>query len=150
MEDFFGRPAHTDENANLWLYITPPDCTPYIQACDKKTINGAFKSSLEENYVEWAEDKLMGKKRKQCPVPVPSREQTATWVLEAIDAITGDDIWAVCRAAYFPKGMELSELEDLQYFANSDCDSRGSLKRSARAVQLFGCLAVLETHTLRY
>ena len=26
----------------------------------------------------------------------------------------------------------------------------GSLKRSAHAVQLFGCLAVLETHTLRY
>ena len=26
----------------------------------------------------------------------------------------------------------------------------GSLKRSARAVQLFGRLAVLETHTLRY
>ena len=29
-------------------------------------------------------------------------------------------------------------------------DFRGSLKRSARAVQLFGCMAVLETHTLRY
>ena len=28
--------------------------------------------------------------------------------------------------------------------------TRGSLKRSARAVQLFGRLAVLETHTLRY
>ena len=27
---------------------------------------------------------------------------------------------------------------------------RGRLKRSARAVQLFGRLAVLETHTLRY
>ena len=27
---------------------------------------------------------------------------------------------------------------------------RGSLKRSPRAVQLFGRLAVLETHTLRY
>ena len=26
----------------------------------------------------------------------------------------------------------------------------GSLKRNARAVQLFGRLAVLETHTLRY
>ena len=27
---------------------------------------------------------------------------------------------------------------------------RGRLKRSARGVQLFGRLAVLETHTLRY
>ena len=30
------------------------------------------------------------------------------------------------------------------------CGVRGRLKRSARAVQLFGRLAVLETHTLRY
>ena len=29
-------------------------------------------------------------------------------------------------------------------------NQRGSLKRSARAVQLFARLAVLETHTLRY
>ena len=32
----------------------------------------------------------------------------------------------------------------------SGVKERGSLKRSARAVQLFGRLAVLETHTLRY
>ena len=29
----------------------------------------------------------------------------------------------VCCAAYFSKGMKLSELEDLKYFANSDSDS---------------------------
>ena len=29
----------------------------------------------------------------------------------------------VCRVAYFPKGMKLSELEDLKYFANSDSHS---------------------------
>ena len=38
--------------------------------------------------------------------------------------------------------------------ASTPCSSGrvlwGSLKRSARAVQLFECLAVLETHTLRY
>ena len=28
-----------------------------------------------------------------------------------------------CRAAYFPKGMKLSEPEDLTYFGNSDSDS---------------------------
>ena len=127
-----GAPAHMHasvalafKNANLWLYITAPNCTPYNQACDKKKINRSFKSSLEENYAEWVEDKLMGKKRKQGPVPVPSREETATWVLEAFDAITEDDIRAACRAAYFPKGMKLSELEDLKYFANSDSDSSG-------------------------
>ena len=100
-----------------------PNCTPYIQACDKKMVNGAFKSSLEESYAEWVEDKLMGKKRKRGPVPVPSREETATWVLEAFNAITENDIKAACRAAYFPKGMKLSELEDLTYCGNSDSDS---------------------------
>ena len=30
---------------------------------------------------------------------------------------------ATCRAASFPKGMKLSELEDLNYFCNSDSDS---------------------------
>ena len=54
----------------------------------KKMINGAFKSSLEENYAEWMEDQLMWRKRKQGPIPVPSREETATWVLGAFDAIT--------------------------------------------------------------
>ena len=39
--------------------------------------------------------------------------------MEAFDAITEDDIRAACHAAYFPK---LSELQDLKYFANSDCD----------------------------
>ena len=34
--------------------------------------------------------------------------------------------------------------------AQRDQALRGSLKRSVRAVQLFGRLAVLETHTLRY
>ena len=83
-----GAPAHMHAsvalafgNAKLWLYITTPNCTPYIQACDKKMVNGAFKSSLEESYAEWVEDRLMGEKRKRAPVPVPSREETATWVL---------------------------------------------------------------------
>ena len=49
--------------------------------------------------------------------------------LEAFHAIAEDDIRALCRADYFPEGMELLELEDLKYFANfdsnssSDCDS---------------------------
>ena len=64
-----------------------------------------------------------GKKKICGPVPVPSREETTTWVLEAFNAITKDDIMAACRAAYFPKGMKLSELEDLTYFRNSDSDS---------------------------
>ena len=86
-------------------------------------VNGAFKSSLEESYAEWVEDHLMGGEKKRGPVPVPSRKETATWVLEAFNAITEDDIMAACHAAYFPKGMKLSELEDLTYFGNSDSSS---------------------------
>ena len=55
-----GAPAHMHasvalafENAKMWLCITAPNCTPYIQACDRKMVNGAFKSSLEESYAEW-------------------------------------------------------------------------------------------------
>ena len=38
----------------------------------------------------------------------------------------------------------------LVFVVGFDLIFRGRLKRSARAVQLFGRLAVLETHTLRY
>ena len=40
----------------------------------KKRNTEAFQFPLEEYYAQWVEDKLMGKKRKQGPVPVPSRE----------------------------------------------------------------------------
>ena len=55
-----------------------------------------------------------GGERKQGPDPVPSCEETTTWALEAFNAITEDDIRAACRAAHFPKGMKLSELQDVQ------------------------------------
>ena len=44
----------------------------------------------------------MGKKRKRGPVPVPSREETATWVLEAFNAITENDINDIITTS--PKG----------------------------------------------
>ena len=56
----------------------------------------------------------------------PSEKGDLFAVLEAFNAITEDDIMAACRAAYFPKGMKLSELEDLTYFQNSDSDSDSS------------------------
>ena len=43
-----------------------------------------------------------------------------------------------------------AEKEVLEAPNRAQSTLRGSLKRSARAVQLFGHLAVLETHTLRY
>ena len=44
----------------------------------------------------------------------------------------------------------VSELSNKATPEHSNVVLRGRLKRSARAVQLFGRLAVLETHTLRY
>ena len=129
---FYGRwaPAHMHasvalafKNAKLWLYITAPNYTPYIQGCDTKVVNRAFKSSFEESYAKWMKVKLMGNKQRHGLVPVPSRKEIATWVLEAFNAIAEGDIRAACHAAYFPKGMKLSELEDLNYFANSNFDS---------------------------
>ena len=40
------------KNAKMWLCIIAPNCTPYIQACDRKMVNGAFKSSLEESCIQ--------------------------------------------------------------------------------------------------
>ena len=56
--------ATPSKNVKLWLYITAPNCTPYIQACDEKMVNGAFKSSLEESYAEWVENNLTGEKKR--------------------------------------------------------------------------------------
>ena len=56
----------------------------------------------------------------------------------------GDDggFCALCCTKFDPEKMSMCDKCVLQYW--------GRLKRSARAVQLFGRLAVLETHTLRY
>ena len=44
----------------------------------------------------------------------------------------------------------VGDIEHSAYHVANMLVQRGRLKRSARAVQLFGRLAVLETHTLRY
>ena len=112
-------------------FTSPPRIAHHTFKQVKKVINGAFKSSLEENYAEWVEDKLM---QIQGLLRVPLREETGTQVLEAFNAITEDTSRAACRAAYSPKGIQLSELEDLKYFANSDCDSRSDSDSVSRIV----------------
>jgi len=97
------------------LFISPPNSTPYSQACDKQDFNGTFGSELEESYAEWAEVRVMGRK-KQGPVPTPSREEVATWVLHAFNSISDDAIRKACSRAFFPNGLKLSELEDEEYF----------------------------------
>ena len=97
------------------LFISPPNSTPYSQACDKQYFNGIFGSEMEESYAEWAEACVMGR-GKRGPVPAPSREEVATWVLHAFNSISDDAIRKACSRAYFPNGLKLSELEDEEYF----------------------------------
>ena len=55
------------------LFIRP-NGSPSAQAWDKRGFNGIFKGELEEEYAMWAEENIMGRTRKQGPVPQPSRK----------------------------------------------------------------------------
>ena len=77
-----GAPAHMHASVAPFHHCT--ELHTYIQACDKKLVNGAFKSSLEESYAEWVEEHFMEKKKKCGPIPIPSCEETATWVFGGI------------------------------------------------------------------
>ena len=37
----------------FFMYISPPNCTPYCQGCDKVHINKAFGTFLEDFFTEW-------------------------------------------------------------------------------------------------
>ena len=105
------------------LFIGPPNGTPYAQACDKPGFNGTFKGELEEEYAMWAGENIMGRTRKQGPVPQPSRKEVANWVVRAFAAIMDDAIREACRTAYFPSGLKLSQLEDTEFFKKHDPES---------------------------
>ena len=68
-------------NAKLWVYITALNCTPYVYICENQMINGAFKSPLQDTYAVWVGKQFDGGKKESGPVPVPSREKNAAWVL---------------------------------------------------------------------
>lgn len=103
------------------LYISPPNSTPYSQACDKGQINGKFKKDIETAFATWlgeVVDKLDPKKA----IPVPEITQYLSWVANAFEAISHESIREACRAAYFPNGMKLAQLEDVGYFpADAPC-----------------------------
>ena len=56
------------------LYSSPPSCTPYTQACDKKEVNAAFGTTLEckHKYADFMGLEVIGRKRSG-PMPAPSR-----------------------------------------------------------------------------
>ena len=71
----------------------------------------------------WAEENIMGRTRKQGPVPQPSRKEVANWVVRAFAAITDDAIREACRTAYFSSGLKLSQLEDTEFFKKHNPES---------------------------
>ena len=103
------------------LYISPPSCTPYTQACDKKEVNAAFGTTLEDKYADFVDEEVIGRK-KRGPVPAPSRVLLGNWVADAFEAITDDKLRAACASAYFPRGLKLTQLEDEEYFNSSQPD----------------------------
>ena len=110
-------------HVSMPLFIGPPNGTPYAQACDKPRFNGTFKGELEEEYAMWAEENIMGRTKKQGPVPQPSRKEVANWVVRAFAAITDDATREACRTAYFPSGLRLSQLADTEFFKKHDPES---------------------------
>lgn len=107
--------CHTLRNLGWGMYISPPNSTPYAQACDKTQINGKFKKEVEEKYAEWLLATVEGMDTKKA-IPSPDRHVIAKWVGEAFAKVSDDDIREACRHAYFPRGLKLKNLEDLGFF----------------------------------
>jgi hypothetical protein len=108
------------------MYISPPNTTAYAQAMDQSQINQRFKGEVEHNFAVWLAEESEKLAAKDT-IPAPPRWLIGKWVREAYDKITDTDIAQACKQAYFPKGMKLRDLEDVDYFGphvpNDDSDS---------------------------
>eukprot|EP00667_Euglena_gracilis_P027646 EG_transcript_34373 len=90
------------------LYFSPPDSTPYAQACDKVQINKRFQKTVIELYTTWVNESVPEQSLEDSDtvrLRNPSRRLLAAWVREAWQKIPDSDLLAAMRAAYFPAGM---------------------------------------------
>ena len=53
-------------------------------------------------------------RKKRGPAPPPSRKEVPHWMDRAFASTTDDAIRDTCRSAYFPNGLKLSPLEDVE------------------------------------
>ena len=81
----------------------------------------------------------------RAPEPVPLSGQTQCTAHSASACMTCKRLRRTAEEC-----CKLGHHADEQVARRPQLQLWGSLKRSARALQLFGCPAVLETHTLRY
>ena len=106
----------------LYMYVSPPNTTPYSQGCDKVQINQSFGRDIEEQFCAWLLP-ILEKLSDKDPVPSPERRLMVTWIRDAWERISDEKILRATEMAYFPKGMKLSELEDTEYFSRTHDDS---------------------------
>ena len=119
-----GAPAHMHASVCLaltlllfFMYISPPNCTPYCQGCDKVHINKAFGTFLEDFFTEWLGTALEGS-GPRAKAPTPTRHQMATWIRDSWEKITDEALKSATVAAYFPDGLKFSPLLDTAYFGD--------------------------------
>ena len=64
---------------SFFLYICPPNCTPYYQGCDKVHMNRAFGNILSDIFRKWLGTALEGL-GPEASVPTPTCHEMATWI----------------------------------------------------------------------
>jgi hypothetical protein len=143
-----GAPSHMHASvatalgkAGFRLYISPPDSTPFAQACDKTQVNKAFQKKMVELYTNWIDSQIteeMLDSTGPLKLDTPSRKLFGTWVRDAWlsiqDQSLADAMYSAqcplslgnsmggfarhqcCKGsfamAYFPNGMAYSDLLD--------------------------------------
>jgi hypothetical protein len=115
-----GAPSHTHASVaselnklGFTLYISPPDCTPYAQACDKTRVNKNFQKNMVELYTTWVNESVTEEQLSSAePIKLsnPSRRLFGQWVLASWQKIPDSALIDAMRAAYFPGGMLVSDL----------------------------------------
>ena len=86
----------------LYMYVSPPNTTPYRQGCDKVQINQSFDRDVEEQFCEWVlpiSEKLSDKD----PVPASERRLMVIWIRDAWERIFDEKILRAMKQLIFQR-----------------------------------------------
>ena len=130
-----GAPPHMHASSCIalalllfFMYISPPNTTPWCQGCDKAHINKAFGNFLTEFFTQWLCDKVDNLRANE-KVPMPDRHEMAKWTRDSWEKVGDDALRAATLAAYFPDGLKFLHLLDSAYFREHE-DEQGSSSSS--------------------
>ena len=109
--------AHQLKQKGFSLYVSPPNSTPFTQACDKTKVNKNFSAAVVQAYTAWVNDQIPDSadeapQPRNVIIPTPSKQQLAGWVKAAWEGIPDQDLIDAMRLAYFPGGMDFGQLPD--------------------------------------